>query len=136
MTEKEQKNKMIELFNQEQGIFIYYTCGLLVVMIGYSFNLVIESSESCLFLPLIGIFTMFISLGLGIYFIKYRLSNYYNNANLLDKREKYKEEWKREICKEIIKENGKKQSFWYKLHWMTIGIGPIIMFIWLILIIL
>lgn len=134
MTETEQKNKMFDLFNQEQGTFIYYTCGLLVAMIGYSFNVVYESAEPHLILPLIGILTMLISLSFGLYFIKYRLSNYRNNANLLHIRDTNKEEWKREVCKEVIEENGKKQSFWYKLHWWSIGVGPIIMFIWLIII--
>lgn len=134
MEEKEQIKKMSELFNKEQGVFIYYTCGLLTTIIGFSFNLIIESSEPYLFLPLFAIFIMFISLGFGIYFIKYRLSNYYNNANLLDIKVKSKEDWKKEICKNIIDENSEKQSFWYKLHWWTIVIGPVIMFIWLLII--
>ena len=136
MTEKEQKNKMFDLFNKEQGTFIYYTCGLLVAMIGYSFNLVTETDKNYLLLPILGIFMMFISLGFGIYFIKYRLSNYYNNAMILDIREKSQEEWKKEVCKTIIEKNGNKQSFWYNLHWWTFGIGPVIMFIWLVIVFL
>lgn len=135
MTETEQKNKMFDIFNKEQGTFAYYTCGLLVTMIGYSFNLIIEqSTKPYLWIPLLAILIMFISLGFGIYFIKYRLSNYYNNANLLDIKEKSEENWKKEICKKIIEENSEKQSFWHKLHWMSVGIGSIIMFIWLVII--
>lgn len=135
MTETEQKNKMFDIFNQEQGTFAYYTCGLLVVMIGYSFNFIIESStKPYLWIPLLAILTMFISLGFGIYFIKYRLSNYHNTANLLNERGKTNNAEIKEFCKELIGKNGNKQLFWHNLHWWTIGIGPIIMLIWLVII--
>jgi hypothetical protein len=42
MTEEEQTRKLFDLFNQEQGTFSYYTCGLLTVIIGYMFNLIIN----------------------------------------------------------------------------------------------
>lgn len=135
MTEKEQINKMYDSFNKEQGVFAYYTCGLLIAVLGYSFNLIIESSDrQYLWLPILAMLTMFISLGAGIYFIKYRLSNYYNNANILNIKENLKEDQEKEICKIMIESNSQKQSFWYNLHWWSFSIGPIIMFIWLIII--
>lgn len=134
MTEKEQKNNFITLFNQEQGTFSYYTCGLLIAMIAYSFNLIIETNKPYIYLPIIAIFTMFVSLYFGLYFIKYRLSNYYNNANILDIKEKHNEEHITKICKKMIETNSKRQSIWHKLHLKTIYIGPIIMFIWLVII--
>lgn len=131
MTEKEQKNKLYDFFNKEQGVFTYYTCGLQVLMIGYLSNIIIESSKHHLILPLIGVFAMFISLYFGIYFLKYRLSNYYNDIFLLDIIEKSNDKDMVEKCKKTIDENGKKQSQWYKLHWWSLGVGPAIIFAWL-----
>lgn len=134
MTENEQKIKMFELFNTEQGVFIYYTCGLLVAMIGYCFDLVMATDKNYLIIPLLGIFMMFVSLGFGIYFIKHRLSNYYNNGNLLDEREKAKDPIIKDFCKKLIEKNSNTQAFWYKLHWWSFVIGPLIMFIWLLIV--
>lgn len=132
MTEREQKDKMYDLFNKEQGAFTYYTCGLLVAMIGYSFKMLTETDKSYLLLPIIGILAMFVSLGFGIYFLNYRVSNYYNNANLLDRREKTSKEWEKESCKNQIDKNGNSQALWCNLHLCSLAVGPIIMFIWLI----
>jgi hypothetical protein len=130
-TEINQLNKLYDLFNQEQGTFAYYTCGLLVLMIGYSFNIVIESTGICLILPIIGILIMFISFAFGLYFIKYRLSNYYNNFHLLHKKINCTSEIEKKTCIEFIEKNSEKQSKWYNIHWWTIFFGPFLMFIWL-----
>lgn len=134
MTEEEQTRKLFDLFNQEQGTFSYYTCGLLTVIIGYMFNLIINIDKPHIYLLFIAIGIMFFSLFCGIYFIKYRLSNYYNNGHILYSKSQTKEQWKHEVCKELIEKNSKAQSLWYKLHWWTIFIGPIIIFVWSILV--
>ena len=40
MIEEIQRDKLFDIYNKEQGTFSYYTCGLLLAMIGYSFKLV------------------------------------------------------------------------------------------------
>lgn len=134
MTESEQKKELFSLFNKEQGKFAYFTCALLITMIGYSFNLVYNSNEIYIILPLVSIFFMFISLGSGMYYILHRLSNYYNNFGLLDQIKKTDSSSLKDFCKSLIEKNSNKQDFWHKFHWYTILIGPLIMFIWLILI--
>ena len=39
------RDDLVNIFNKEQGTFSYYTCGLLVAIIGYSFKLVLESNK-------------------------------------------------------------------------------------------
>ena len=79
---------LYDLFNKEQGKFFYYTVGLTVIMIGYIANLLLETNENLLIFPLTSLLILGFSLYTGIYAIRYRVSNYYNQWGI---HQKYKE---------------------------------------------
>lgn len=136
MKEEEQKNKLYDLFYLEQGKFYYYTCGLSVIMLGYVVKIVNETTnDNDIWLLFVSIALMFISLLLGLYGLKYRLSNFYNTFNILDIKEKALNRGHdlKESANKVITENGEMQNLFLKLHIYVLLSSPISLFIWLFL---
>ena len=81
MTDIDISNEYGTLFTAEQGKYYYYSCGLLVVSIGYCFNLILTSTKPNLFLPMSSLGLMIISLGCGLHFLQIRINNFYYRQN-------------------------------------------------------
>lgn len=129
------QEKIYDLFNSEQGKFSYYTIGISIAMIGYISNTVLSSDKNLLLLPIISITMLFISLFTGLYYLKYRISNYYNNFGLDKECEKYGyQEWIIETSTKIMETNSNNQSKFLKAHHYTLFLSPILYFIWIIII--
>lgn len=131
------KNIENRVFN-EQSKFTYYICGLLTAAIGFTFNIVLTSTNSYLFLPLIAIGSMFFSLFFGLYYLNNRndfLVKYHKSIQIKIEHEKQKSDMKAIIqsLMEILDEIQEPLEYIYKIHKMTLLLGPIIMFFWVLI---
>lgn len=123
------QEKLYDLFNDEQAKYSYYTIGLVAGMMAYTINLILNHKEF-LILPFTSLVIMSISLFTGIYFLRYRVSNYYNSLNLDIK--VYDKHMSKSEAIEILEKNSKGQNRFYLYHWRTMILSIIPLFIWIL----
>lgn len=141
--ETELERELTKLYYSENGKLIYYRCGMLVLMIGYVFTLASKlklqlnneiSTSYALLLVSIGLYV--VSLGLGLYGLKYRVSNFANSLGLINERKQYLTKFSdvkfiNDLVISVAKSNADDESLYNKLHIWVMNLGCLIMFIWL-----
>lgn len=133
MTDKEIIEKYVKLYTEEQGKFYYYSCGLLTLSIGYSFNLILTTTKPYVFIPISSLGLMVFSLLFGLYFIRTRFANMGIIAKLYEAKLSINTKTDvSDLIKKAIEEISDKQSIFAILHEYTFISSIILMVIWLL----